>query len=66
MEFLIRKWKEEGTLPPENYYRIQRRKSCVSEIRFYYRDAERKALLDAIPPDEKAIVFVTTHAALEK
>lgn len=66
MEFLIRKWKEEGTLPPENYYRIPRRKSCVSEIRFYYRDAERKALLDEIPPDEKAIVFVTTHAALEK
>ena len=66
MEFLIRKWKEEGTLPPENYYRIPRRKSCVSEIRFYYRDAECKALLDAIPPEEKIIVFVTTHAALEK
>ena len=40
--------------------------SCVSEIRFYYRDAERKALLDSIPPDEKVVVFVTSHAALEK
>ena len=66
MDFLIQKWKEEGTLPPENYYRIPRRKSCVSEIRFYYRDAERKALLDSIPPDEKVVVFVTSHAALEK
>lgn len=54
MDFLIQKWKEEGTLPPENYYRIPRRKSCVSEIRFYYRDAERKALLDSIPPNEKS------------
>ena len=66
MDSLVQKWKEEGTLPPENYYRIPRRKSCVSEIRFYYRDAERKALLDSIPPDEKAVVFVTSHAALEK
>ena len=66
MDLLIQKWKEEGTLPPENYYRIPRRKSCVSEIRFYYRDAERKALLDSIPPDEKVIVFVSSRATLEK
>lgn len=66
MDFLIQKWKGEGTLPPENYYRIPRRKSCVSELRFYYRDTERKTLLDSIPPDEKAVVFVTSHAALEK
>lgn len=66
MDFLIQKWKEEGTLSPENYYRIPRRKSCVSEIRFYYRDAERKALLDSIPPNENVIVFVTSYATLEK
>ena len=66
MDFLIQKWKEEGTLSPENYYRIPRRKSCISEIRFYYRDAERKALLDSIPPGEKAVVFVTSYATLEK
>lgn len=66
MDLLIQKWKEEGTLLPENYYRIPRRKSCVSEIRFYYRDAERKALLDSIPPDEKVIVFVSSRATLEK
>ena len=66
MDFLIQKWKEEGTLSPENYYRIARRKSCISEIRFYYRDAERKALLDSIPPGEKAVVFVTSYATLEK
>lgn len=40
--------------------------SCVSEIRFYYRDVERKALLDSIPPDEKVIVFVSSRATLEK
>lgn len=66
MDFLIQKWKEEGTLSPENYYRIPRRKSCISEIRFYYRDAERKALLDSIPPGEKAVVFVTSYATLER
>lgn len=66
MQSLIKKWKEEGSLLPEHYYRIPRRRSCISEIRFYYRDAERKALLDAIPPDEKAVVFVTSRTALEK
>lgn len=66
MDFLIQKWKEEGTLSPENYYRIPRRKSCISEIRFYYRDAERKALLDSIPSGEKAVVFVTSYATLER
>lgn len=66
MDLLIQKWKEEGTLLPENYYSIPRRKTCVSEIRFYYRDAERKALLDSIPPDEKVIVFVSSRATLEK
>ena len=66
MDFLIQKWKEEGTLSPENYYRIPTRKSCISEIRFYYRDAERKALLDSIPSGEKAVVFVTSYATLER
>lgn len=66
MDFLIQKWKEEGKLSPENYYRIPRRKSCISEIRFYYRDAERKALLDSIPSGEKAVVFVTSYATLER
>ena len=66
MQPLIQKWKEEGSLLPENYFRIPRRRSCVSEIRFYYRDMERKALLDAIPEDEKVIVFVASRAALEK
>ena len=66
MDFLIQKWKEEGTLLPENYYRIPRRKTCASEIRFYYRDVERKALLDSIQPDEKVIVFVSSRATLEK
>ena len=65
MQPLIKKWKEENLLVPERYYRIPRRKSCISEIRFYYRDAERKALLDAIPPEEKIIVFVTSRTALE-
>ena len=66
METLIQKWKEEGTLLPEHYYRIPRRKSCVSEVRFYYRDAERMALLNAIPENEKVIVFVARRATLEK
>ena len=66
MDFLIQKRKEEGTLSSENYYRIPRRKSCISEIRLYYRDAERKALLDSIPPGEKAVVFVTSYATLER
>lgn len=66
METLIQKWKEEDTLLPEHYYRIPRRKSCVSEIRFYYRDAERMALLNAIPENEKVIVFVARRATLEK
>ena len=35
MDFLIQKWKEEGTLSPENYYRIPRRKSCMVLLYVY-------------------------------
>lgn len=66
MQPLIQKWKEEGSIAPEHYYRIPRRRSCVSEVRFYYRDAEREGILDAIPVDEKIVVFVTSRTSLEK
>lgn len=39
-DLLFDRWKEDGSLPPERYYYIPKNYDHISEIYFFYRDAE--------------------------
>lgn len=63
-ELLFDKWMEDGSAQIDRYYRIPKSYNYISEIYFFYRDAERQDVLDHLPAGEKAVVFVTKRDTL--
>lgn len=61
---LFDRWDEDGSILPERYYYIPKNYDHISEVYFFYRDAERQDILDHLPADEKAVVFVTKRDTL--
>ena len=60
---LFDRW-EEGSIQPDRYYCIPKNYDHISEVYFFYRDAERQDILDHLPEGEKAVVFVTKRDTL--
>lgn len=61
---LFDRWNEDGSILPERYYYIPKNYDHISKVYFFYRDAERQDILDHLPADEKAVVFVTKRDTL--
>lgn len=61
---LFDRWGEDGSILPERYYCIPKNYDHISKVYFFYRDAERQDILDHLPADEKAVVFVTKRDTL--
>ena len=61
---LFDRWNEDGSTLPERYYYIPKNYDHISKVYFFYRDAERQDILDHLPADEKAVVFVTKRDTL--
>lgn len=61
---LFDRWGEDGSILPERYYCIPKNYDHISKVYFFYRDAERQDILDHLPADEKAMVFVTKRDTL--
>lgn len=63
---LFDRWDEDGSILPERYYYIPKNYDHISQVYFFYRDAGRQDILDHLPADEKAVVFVTKRDTLEE
>ena len=63
---MIEAWKNTGRIDANRIFRVAKDYSYIKSGMLYNNNAERRALLDEIPENEKAVVFVNSRKELVK
>lgn len=63
---MIEAWKNTGRIDANRIFRVAKDYSYIKSEMLYNNNAERRALLDEIPENEKAVVFVNSRKELVK
>lgn len=63
---MIEAWKNTGRIDANRIFRVAKDYSYIKSGMLYNNNAERRALLDELPENEKAVVFVNSRKELVK